>query len=253
MTRRLAIEWPDPRPFDGRDGAPIRLLAVSDAVEPAMADPRNRSALGSIDLILGCGDLDCDDLAFVADGFDAPLVYVRGNHDSDERWKQCRDICPDPIHSTAVLHRAGLSIAGLTWPGRRGRLANRNERTAWSQSLSIATRQVGNLDPMIVVSHAPPFAAGDVPTDNYHRGFKGYRWLLERLQPRLWLHGHTPLASAKEWQVQVGHTTVVNVTGAVIIDLLPPGPEAVRLRRRHLGLATRSRKAGGPGNPKPGL
>ena len=253
MTRRLAIEWPDPRPFEGRNGAPIRLLAVSDAIEPTLADARNRSALGSIDLILGCGDLDCDDLAFVADGFDAPLVYVRGNHDSDERGSQGRDVCPDPIHSTAVMHRAGLSIAGLTWPGRRGRLASRNERTAWSQSLRIATRQVGNLDPMIVVSHAPPFAAGDVPTDNYHRGFKGYRWLLDRLQPRLWLHGHTPLASAQEWQVQVGYTTVVNVTGAVIIDLLPPGPETVRLRRRHLPLVTRSRKAGGTGGPKSGL
>ena len=118
MTRRLAIEWPDPRPFEGRDGAPIRLLAVSDAIEPALADARNRSSFGSIDLILGAGDLDCDDLAFVADRFDAPLIYVRGNHDSDERWSQCRDVCPEPIHSTAVLHRGGLSIAGLTWPGR---------------------------------------------------------------------------------------------------------------------------------------
>ena len=246
MTRRLAIEWPDPRPFEGRDGAPIRLLAVSDAIEPTLADARNRSELGSIDLILGAGDLDCDDLAFVADGFDAPLVYVRGNHDSDERWRQCGDTCPDPIHSTAVLHRAGLSIAGLTWPGRRGQLANRDEGRAWSQSFRIATRQVGNLDPMIVLSHAPPFAAGDVPTDTYHRGFRGYRWLLERLAPRLWLHGHTPLAAAADWHIQVGSTTIVNVTGAVIIDLLAPGPDAVMLRRRRLGLTARSPKAGGP-------
>jgi hypothetical protein len=253
MTRRLSIEWPDPRPFDGRDGAPIRLLAVSDTMEPALADGRNRAALGSIDLILGCGDLDCDDLTFVADGFDAPLIYVRGNHDSDERWGQCGNTCPDPIHSTAVLHRVGLSIAGLAWPGRRGRLANRNERTAWSQALRLATRRVGNLDPIIVISHAPPLAAGDVPTDNYHRGFRGYRWLLERLEPTLWLHGHTPLAAAREWKVQVGKTTIVNVTGAVIIDLLPPGPETIRLHKSRISLAMRSRQAEGPKDPKTGL
>jgi uncharacterized protein len=228
MTRRLTLEWPDHRPFDGRDGEPIRLLAVSDAIEPALADARNRASFGSIDLILGCGDLDPDDLAFVADGFDAPLIYVRGNHDSDERWQQCAGHCPDPIHSTAVLHRAGLSVAGLTWPGRRGKGAQRNESTAWSQAVRLATRRVGNHDPMIVVSHAPPLAAGDVATDNYHRGFKGYRWLLERIEPTLWLHGHTPLASARDWKVQVGNTMLVNVTGAVIIELQPPRAESVR-------------------------
>jgi predicted phosphodiesterase len=222
MTQRLSIGWPDPRPFDGRDGAPIRLLAVSDTIDPALADSRNRAALGTIDLILGAGDLDCDDLAFVADSFDAPLVYVRGNHDSDERWHQAGDRCPDPIHSTAVLHRAGLVVAGLTWPGSRGKGAQRNERVAWSQALQVAARRVANHDPMIIVSHAPPLAAGDVATDNYHRGFKGYRWLLERLEPTLWLHGHTPLAAARDWQVQVGRTKVINVTGAVLIDLLPP-------------------------------
>ncbi len=228
MTRRLGIVWPDPRPFDGRDGAPIRLLAVSDMIEPALADARNRSAAGPIDLIVGCGDLECDDLAFVADAFDAPLIYVRGNHDSDERWRQCQDFCPEPVRSTALLQRAGLSIAGLTWPGRRGRAAQRDERTAWSQALRLAARRVGNRDPMIVASHAPPLAAGDVSTDMYHRGFKGYRWLLERLEPALWLHGHTPLAAAGDWKVQVGRTTVVNVTGAVIIELLPPGPVNAR-------------------------
>jgi uncharacterized protein len=228
MTRRLVIDWPDPRPFDGRDREPIRLLAVSDAIEPALDDSRNRAAVGPVDLILGCGDMDCDDLAFVADRFDAPLIYVRGNHDSDERWRQCADRCPDPIHSTAVLHRAGLSIAGLTWPGSRGKGARRSERAAWTQALGLATRRVGNHDPMIVVSHAPPLAAGDVATDNYHRGFRGYRWLLDRMEPRLWLHGHTPLAAAGDWKVQVGKTTLVNVTGAVIIELVPPVPDAAR-------------------------
>ena len=89
---------------------------------------------------------------------------------------------------------------------------------------------MANHDPMIVVSHAPPRAAGDVATDAYHRGFKGYRWLLERLEPTLWLHGHTPLAAARDWQVQVGRTKVINVTGAVLIDLLPPPADSARRR-----------------------
>ena len=34
-----------------------------------------------------------------------------------------------------------------------------------------------------------------LPSLNVHRGFRAYRWLLERTRPVLWLHGHTPLAS----------------------------------------------------------
>jgi Icc-related predicted phosphoesterase len=242
MSRRLTIEWPDPTPFRGRDGAPIRLLAVSDLLEPTLVDSRNRSALAPLDLIVGCGDLDCDDLAFLADSLNAPLVYVQGNHDTDARWKQCTDFCPEAIHSTSIFHRAGVSMAGLTWPGQRGKSGNRSERAAWSQALRLATRRLGQLDPMIVLSHVPPLGAGDVATDPYHRGFKGYRWLLERLEPTLWLHGHTPLAATSEWKVQVGNTTVVNVTGAVIIELLPPKPGTPPVPRLGVRPRARSRK-----------
>ena len=75
---------------------------------------------------------------------------------------------------------------------------------------------------MIVFSHVPPFGAGDLSDGQYHRGFRGYRWLLERLQPPLWLHGHTPLADVIDWQSRCGKTTVVNVTGAVVVELRPP-------------------------------
>jgi calcineurin-like phosphoesterase family protein len=222
MTKRLALEWPDPAPFRGRNGAPIRLLAVSDVFEATLLDARNRAAVEPIDVIVGCGDLDCDDLAFITDAFNAPIVYVQGNHDTDDRWRQCGSSCPDAIHSTAILDRAGLSMAGLAWPGQRGKAGNRSERTAWGQALRLATRRLGHAGPMIVLSHVPPLGAGDVSSDPYHRGFKGYRWLLDRVEPTLWLHGHTPLAATSEWRVQVGATTVVNVTGAVVLDLLPP-------------------------------
>jgi Icc-related predicted phosphoesterase len=243
MTRRLSIEWPDAAPFKGRDGEPIRLLAVSDLLEPTLMETRNRAAVGEVDLIVGCGDLDCDDLAFVADAFNAPMIYVHGNHDTDARWKQCKDLCPEAIHSTAILRRSGLSIAGLTWPGKRGKGGNRSERIAWSQAMRLATRRLGHLEPMIVLSHVPPFGFGDVATDAYHRGFKGYRWLLERLEPTLWLHGHTPLAAKDEWKIAKGGVTIVNVTGAVLIELLPPSPETLLARHRRLRALAIQRKA----------
>lgn len=222
MTHRLEMEWPDPGPFRAHGGAPIRLLAISDAVDPALLDQRNRQALAPIDLIVGCGDLDCTDLAFIADGLDAPLVHVNGNHDAPERWAANATLCPAPMPSAVVQCHGGLSLAGLTWPGRRGKTATRSESAAWGQALVLATRRLGRAAPLIVVSHAPPLGAGDIPGGTFHRGFQGYRWLLNRLAPPLWLHGHTPLAAAQDWCLQVGQTKLVNATGAVVIELLPP-------------------------------
>ncbi len=245
MTRNLTLEWPDPTPFRDRDGLSIRILAVSDLLEPTLVDVRNRRALEPIDVIVGCGDLDIDDLRFIADGFNAPLVYVYGNHDAGERWLEHGDLYPEPILSTATLHRAGISLAGLTWPGVRGKGGHRSETAAWNQALRLATRRLGRMEPLIILSHVPPLGSGDVATDAYHRGFKGYRWLLQRLEPPLWLHGHTPLAATRDWQVQVGPTTVVNVTGAVLIELTPPQP-GTRPRRR-VGLKAGSKSKTGLG------
>ena len=224
MTRRLSIEWPDPAPFRDRGGAPIRILAVSDQFDRALEDERSRRSVGPIDLIVGCGDLDCDELSFLADGFNAPMVYVLGNHDADARWEACRAYCPDAAISTALHHESGIAIAGLTWPGKRGPGAPRSERKAWSQSLRLAVRRLGRHKPVMIISHVPPLGAGDMPSPaGYHRGFRGYSWLMRRVRPPLWLHGHTPLAATTEWHIQRDSTTLVNVTGAVVIEIWAPG------------------------------
>ena len=221
MTRRIALEWPDPQPFRGRGRASIRLLALSDAVDPAFAERRNRDALQPVDLILGCGDLDSAELAFLVDGFDAPLLHVFGNHDDPARWTEVAG-CPLPMRSTVVQHGAGLAIAGLGWPGPSGRDAARSETTAWNQAVRLSARRVGRTEPLIVISHVPPLGAGDIVDGTFHRGLRAYRWLLDHLRPRLWIHGHTPLAAARDWRLQVGPTTVINATGSVLIELRPP-------------------------------
>ena len=230
MTRHLSIEWPDPAPFRDRGGAPIRLLAISDQFNPALGDERSRRAIGPVDLIVGCGDLDCEDLAFLADGFNAPLVYVHGNHDAGPRWDASKAYCPEAIRSAAERSEAGLTIAGLSWPGRRGPGAHRSEGGAWRQALRLAARRMGRSRPVIVISHVPPLGAGDMPSAaGYHRGFRGYSWLMGRLRPPLWLHGHTPLAATTEWRIQRGSTTLVNVTGAVVIEIWAPGSRAASI------------------------
>jgi hypothetical protein len=227
MIRRLRLTWPDRRPFAGRGDRPIRFLAASDEPDPALDHEVNRTALGPVDGVIGCGDLEPHWLSFLADAFQAPLVYVRGNHDRGGGWEERRGNVPLPLGAGDLTRLAGIEVAGLEWPGVRLRGNARRDGLAWWHVLAIArralvSRLLGRSEPVLVISHAPPAGAGDVATDAYHLGFGAYRWLMDRLRPPLWLHGHTTTASVKSLEAVVGPTTLVNVTGAILVELVPP-------------------------------
>ena len=227
MIRRLAVPWPDPRPFAGRDGRPIRFLAISDMKEPALDHAANRESLGVLDGVLGCGDLDPEYLTFVADCFHVPLVYVRGNHDRGGEWEERPLRVPAWLEPGRIDRLAGVGVVGLGWPGVLEPGNRRRPWLAWRQSLAIARRALRNrlargTEPLIVISHVPPAGVGDAP-DLYHRGFGAYRWLLDLLHPPVWIHGHTTIASVTSLLEQSGPTAVANATGAILVELQPPG------------------------------
>ena len=226
MVRRLTVSWPDASPFAARHGAPIRWLAVSDEPDAALDHERNRASLPPLDAIVGAGDLEPDYLGFLCDAFGAPMAYVRGNHDRGGRWADSA-AAHAPTHlATGRVHRLdGLAVAALEWPGVRFGDRRRHDGTAWADALRVEWRRlVGRSGPLLVLSHAPPRGVGDRAADPYHVGYAGYRWLLERTRPVVWLHGHVPPASVEGWRVEHHGTPVVNVTGSVLIEIVPPGP-----------------------------
>ena len=230
MIRRITIPWPDDRPFRERGGRAIRYLAVSDEREPALEVEANRAALLPIDAVVGCGDLDPHWLAFLADAFEAPLVYVRGTHDHGGDWDEHDSVVPQPMSSGSIGRLAGLTVGGLEWPGAGSAHNARRPDLAWRDATGLLWGRIRRWlrprgarrdEPMLVISHAAPEGAGDAP-DLYHRGFPAYRMLLDRLRPPVWLHGHTTTASVDTLVVRSGRTTLVNVTGAVLVELVPP-------------------------------
>jgi hypothetical protein len=227
MTRRLTVVWPDRGPFDGRNGAPIRLLAVSDAVDPALEHAINRVALGHLDAIVGCGDLEPAYLGFLADAFGVPIAYVRGNHDRGGHWSETAGKAPQHLSSGHLIEVGGIAVAPFEWPGLRADRAPRDEVTAWwdvlRASRSLLVRRLrGRRSPVLVLSHAPPRGVGDHEANRYHLGYAAYRWLLERLRPPLWLHGHVNPATIADWREQHGSSMVANVTGSVVVELVSP-------------------------------
>jgi len=231
VTRRLTVVWPDRQPFANRNGEPIRLLAVSDSVDPALEHAVNREAIGHLDAIVGCGDLEPAYLGFLGDAFGVPVAYVRGNHDRGGHWSETAGKAPQHLNSGHLVEVGGVTVAPFEWPGLRPDRAMRDEWTAWRDVLRawagvFGRRLVGRRSPVLVVSHAPPRGVGDHAANRYHLGYAAYRWLLERLSPPLWLHGHVNPATIANWQEHHGSSVVANVTGSVVVELVAPEARA---------------------------
>jgi Icc-related predicted phosphoesterase len=227
MTRRLTVVWPDRRPFDARAGQPIRLLAVSDLVDPALAHAINRQAIGRLDAVVGCGDLEPSYLGFLGDAFGVPVAYVRGNHDRGGHWSETATHAPTHLSSGHLIQVGGITVAPFEWPGLRRDEAPRDEWLAWRDVIRawrtlLVRRVLGRRAPVLVVSHAPPRGVGDHEANRYHLGYAAYRWLLDGLRPPLWIHGHVNPATIEDWRETHGSSMVANVTGSVVVELVPP-------------------------------
>ncbi|HBN95584.1 MAG TPA: hypothetical protein DDZ66_04730, partial [Firmicutes bacterium] len=63
-------------------GSSLKFLIVGDTVDPQLYDHFRRDRFpDSIDAILSAGDLPTWYLTYLTSVFNAPLYYVRGNHD----------------------------------------------------------------------------------------------------------------------------------------------------------------------------
>jgi len=205
----------------------MRILAVSDVEDEAVTATLPARA-GSIDLVLGCGDLTYDYLDFVATAVAAPLRAVHGNH----------DVPPETMDDPEVrvwwdgidLHGRVVSIDGLLVGGLEGSPRYNNgpfqstETDVWLAIIRMLPRLIINrirrgrfID--VLVTHAPPRGIHDRP-DPAHRGFVAFRTFLRWFRPRYHLHGHTHVYDSRTvTQTQFGDTTVINAYGARSIDL----------------------------------
>lgn len=228
MTDRLRVRWPDPAPFVGRSGRPIRLLAISDEPDPSLDSPVTRERIEPVDLIVGAGDLQPEYLLFVADAFHAPLHYVRGNHDVGAAWGHSeRRHLPEAMRDGRVIVETGIRLVGFSGSPRYNQRGMQVSSIGMWWKVLAAWLPAHRARPIVVVTHAPPRGVND-DQDLAHRGFTSFRWLADRLDPPLWLHGHTALVrrGIDDRTARLDGTLFYNCTGATLIELLAPDSEA---------------------------
>jgi len=225
VTNRLSITWPDPLPFVSRGGDPIRLLAISDEPDPTLESAASRAGMGAIDLIVGAGDLEPEYLSFVADAFHAPLRYIRGNHDEGPAWADTRrGLLPDPMRDGAIVEEVGVRLVGFSGSPVYNQGGMQVSALGMWLRVIAASSRASRQRPVIVVTHAAPRGVND-DQDLAHRGFTAFRWLADRLEPPLWLHGHSALVrrGMDDRTARFNGTLFYNCTGATLVELRPPG------------------------------
>ena len=208
----------------------MKILAVSDRVLDKLYSGSIRQTYADVDLMIGCGDLPFYYLDFLTSAIDAPLVYVRGNHDEGPQYavdgRVWRDVRGGVDIHGKVVTRRGLILAGLQGSMRykahadymyseaemRRVVAQLVPRLLWNR------QRLGRaLD--VLVTHSPPFGIHDRP-DLPHTGFKVFLSFLRLFRPRYHLHGHIHIYRQDEVrESRFEETTVVNAVSYTHLTL----------------------------------
>lgn len=210
----------------------MKILSLSDQVVPLIYSPVARQRFPQVDLIIGCGDLPYAYLEFVLTVLDAPLFFVRGNHDVFLEHIT-ENLSRTHPHGGVDLHRRSYHSAGLLLAGVEGSLRYRpgafqySQEDMWMHVLSLVPRLLANraahgryLD--IFVTHAPPAGIHD-RSDVPHRGIQAFRWVMKVFRPTLYFHGHVHLYRPDEpFDTQVGPTRLINTFGYREVQFAPP-------------------------------
>jgi len=195
----------------------VKILTVSDRVEPILNDREAPSRFPGVDLILSCGDVPPEYLSFLRGVFGVPLYYVLGNHDIRYDSKHLEG-CTN-LHERLVLFQ-GMKILGLE--GSRwyngGPHQFRERQMRWTlTTLRPTLWRRGGVD--LVVTHAPPRFVQDAE-DLCHRGFRSFRWLIDKYSPKYFIHGHIHGSFAEPSQrvTLVRKTQVINSYGYYLLE-----------------------------------
>ena len=196
----------------------MKILVVADVKSPYYFDCYTPGKLKDFDLILSCGDLSKEYLEFLVTMARCPLYYVPGNH--DETFDRYPPEGCESIDGRLVEYR-GVRILGLGGsyqycPGNQQyterQMAARIRRLRWT------IRRHRGFD--ILVTHAPMRGVNDLDTPA-HRGFECFSALIDRWQPKWFLHGHVHLNYGMNLprKAERGQTQIVNAYEYQVIEI----------------------------------
>src|SRR5258708_17080313 len=192
----------------------MKVLAISDNVLPRLENQEYlRRTYGDAEVVVSAGDMPAPYVELVATTLNLPLLYVKGNHDT-----QYEPGTPggDNLNGRIVNCR-GLTFAGLEGsPIYNGEPLQYTEFEMFLRVLRLAPimlvrRLLFGYGVDVMVTHSPPRGIHDMQ-DRAHRGFRSLRLLINLYRPHYFLHGHVDTwDNRRETVTQLGVTRIINV------------------------------------------
>ena len=193
-------------------------MLLSDTADKALWDYLDRSLLAGIDLILSCGDLPAEYLSFLTCFTNAPILYVRGNHDTKYNYHAPEGcVC---IENT-IYEYEGVRILGLggSMKYRESPCMYTERQMTW-RVVKLWWKLFRRKGFDILLTHAPARGVGD-QEDLPHRGFQTFNRLMDRYKPRYMVHGHVHMeyaAASFKRERRYADTVVINAYKRFVID-----------------------------------
>ncbi len=201
----------------------MKILAVSDAVQPQLCNLEHlRKAYGDANVLVSCGDMPVEYLDFIASALALPLLFVRGNHDTNYR----------PEHPGGDdLHLRFLKFQKRLFVGLEGSICYNKGDAQYTQgemmlsALRLLPRMVvrrarTGYGVHVLVTHSPPRHIHDIPEDYAHHGFNAFRMLMRVGRPMYLLHGHVDTWDTRRPRRTVfAGTTVLNVNPYMMVEI----------------------------------
>lgn len=199
----------------------MKVLFVSDKVVEHLYSPIVAERYQEVGLIVGCGDLPYYYLEYIVTMLNVPLLYVHGNHDSEQEFLADNTAITGPRGGVNIHRRiereSGLILAGLEGSIRYKPGSFQYTQTEmWFNIMALVPRLVLTrllygryLD--VLVAHSPPFGIHN-GADRTHIGFKSFLWFMEIFKPRYLIHGHRHVYNPTEaTRTDYCQTTVINI------------------------------------------
>lgn len=222
----------------------MKILCVSDEVDPLVYSTNMKERYRDVDLVLGAGDLPMRYYGFIVSMLNRPLYFVFGNHQlehlswfrsrskkdfmtlEDERVNVTQSFGSTYVGDRVIRDRkSGLIIAGLGGSMRYNKDRHQfTDRQMFMRILLLIPRmfwcrvRYGRwID--ILLTHAPPRGIND-REDQCHLGFTSFLWFMRKFRPRYLLHGHIHLIDMNDRRItKYLDTTIINVYSRHVLEI----------------------------------
>ena len=226
----------------------MKILCISDQIDPLVYSSSAKERFKDVDVVLSAGDLPMEYIDFVVSTLNKPAYFIFGNHNLAElkyyhfskQEGRPDDSSMHHYHGAVYTGFKTVKSGNLLIAGVSGSIRYNDGQCQYTEqemmleliklipSLLLNKIRYGRfLD--VFLTHAPPKDIHDKP-DPCHRGFKCYRWFMDKFKPKYLVHGHIHLYDLLDPRITVEkETTVINAFSHYILEI--PDEDLLRTKK----------------------